>query len=306
MLARDPASGDDGTMPKKPRSHMIDLGAMQAVRQGGPSRFADLYYLTMQVGWPTFVGLVCLTFATINLVFGTIYALLPGAIEHAAPGSLTDGLFFSIDTLGTVGYGYMYPATHLAHAIAACEILLGLFFSATITGLIFARFSRPRVGVVFSRSAVIGRYQGQRALMLRVASLRPSPLADADAQVAWLETTYHPDGSMLRRLAPLALVRDRNPMFSLSWTLVHILDADSPLLAAYDSDERFLITALVRGTDTLLASATMGSFSYQRQDVRCDQDFVDMISNHDGVLHLDMTLLHETRPTATPVQTVPA
>lgn len=85
-----------------------------------------------------------------------------------------------------------------------------------MTGLIFARISCPRVGVVFSRSAVIGTYEGQRALMLRVASLRPSPLADADARVAWLETVYQPDGSMLRRLAPLALVRDRNPMFSLS------------------------------------------------------------------------------------------
>jgi inward rectifier potassium channel len=285
-------------MLKRRRSQTIDLGAMRAVRQGGPSPLADLYYLTMQVTWPTFVGLVCLTFAIINLVFGAVYTLLPGAIEHAAPGSLTDGVLFSIDTLGTVGYGYMYPATHLAHAIAACEILLGLFFSATITGLIFARFSRPRVGVVFSRSAVIGIYEGQRALMLRVASLRPRPLADADAQVAWLETTHQPDGSVVRRLAPLALVRDRNPMFSLSWTLVHVLAENSPLLAAFESDERFLITALVRGTDTLLASATMGSFSYRRQDIRPGQDFVDMISSRDGVLHLDMALLHDTQSIA--------
>lgn len=68
------------------------------------------------------------------------------------------------------------------------------------------------------------------------------------------------------------------------------------MLAALESDERFMITALVRGTDTLLASAAMGSFSYQRHDVRPDEDFVDMISNRDGVLHLDMTLLHDTRP----------
>ena len=283
-------------MPRKPRAQTVNLGAIQAIRSGRPSPFADLYYLTMQVSWPAFVGMVCLTFAVINLVFGTIYTLLPGAIAHAAPGSLIDGLFFSIDTLGTVGYGYMYPATHLAHAIAAFEILLGLFFSATITGLIFARFSRPRIGVVFSRSAVIGLYEGQQALMLRVASLRPHPLADADAQVSWLETSYQPGGSMLRRLVPLALVRDRNPMFSLSWTLVHLLADDSPLLATFESDERFLITALVRGTDTLLASTAMGSFSYQRQDIRPDREFVDMVSNRDGVLHLDMLLLHATRP----------
>lgn len=280
------------------RIQEIELGAIRAIRKGGPSPFADLYYLTMQIGWPAFVGVVCLTFAVINLVFGGIYALLPGSIANARPGSLADGLFFSIDTLGTVGYGYMYPATHVAHAIAACEILLGLFFSATITGLIFARFSRPRVGVAFSRCAVVGTYEGQPALMLRVVSLRSRPLADADAQVSWLETCHHPDGTMFRRLSPLALVRDRNPMFSLSWTLVHLLADDSPLLATLDGDERFLVTAMVRGTDTLLATATIGNFSYRREDVLRDRDFVDMITSRDDVLHLDMALLHDTRPIA--------
>ena len=136
-------------------------------------------------------------------------------------------MFFSIDTLGTVGYGFMYPATHLAHMIAAIEILLGLFFSATITGLIFARFARPRVGLAFSNSMVIGQYEGKRALMLRVVSMRSRPLADADAQISWLETCRHPDGNVYRRLTELELVRNRNPMLGLAWTVVHLLADDS-------------------------------------------------------------------------------
>ena len=38
----------------------------------------------------------------------------------------------------------MAPATHAAHAVASVEILTGLFFSATMTGFIFARLARPR------------------------------------------------------------------------------------------------------------------------------------------------------------------
>ena len=282
------------TMTRK-RTQDLNLGSVRTVRSGVPSPLADLYYSIMEMSWPAFIGSVCLIFALINVAFGLIYTALPGAIANATPGSLIDGIFFSIDTLGTVGYGYMYPATHLAHAIAAMEILLGIFFSATITGLIFARFARPRVGLAFSDSIVIGRYEGKPALMLRVVSMRSHPLADAEAQVSWLETSHHADGSVYRRLTDLELVRSRNPMLGLAWTLVHLLPDDSPLIAALDGDDRFLVTAMVRGTDTLLASSTIGNFRYGRDDIRRGHEFVDMITNGDDVLVLEMGKLHETR-----------
>ena len=278
------------------RSQDFDFGSIRTVRNGVPSPFADLYYSIMEMGWAAFIGFVCLAFALINLAFGAVYTMLPGAIANARPGSLIDGVFFSIDTLGTVGYGFMYPANHLAHAIAAIEILLGLFFSATITGLIFARFARPRVGLAFSSSMVIGQYEGQRALMLRVVSMRSRPLADADAQISWLETCRHPDGSVYRRLTELNLVRNRNPMLGLAWTVVHLLADDSPLMAALDGDEPFLITALVRGTDTLLASPTIGNFRYGREDIRRNHEFVDMLITRDDMMMLEMDRLHDTRP----------
>lgn len=289
-------TGDDRAVPRVRRSQTIDLGSIRAVRFGVPSPLSDLYYRIMEMGWPAFVGSVCAVFAAINLAFGLVYAALPGAIANARPGSIADGVFFSIDTLGTVGYGYMYPATHVAHAIAAAEILLGLFFSATITGLVFARFSRPRIGLAFSRAMVIGHHDGRRALMLRVVSLRSRALADADAQLSWLETVHGPDGSVFRRLVDLELVRSRNPMLGLAWTLVHLLDDDSAVLAALAGEERFMVTAMVRGTDTLLATPTIGSQTYRREDIRLGHEFVDMLSTSGDELVLDMELLHETRP----------
>ena len=288
-------------MARTPRKRRIQFGGVPTFRIGGPSPWSDLFYWVMEMSWPAFILLVSTIFILINLMFGIVYAALPGAIANADRGSLVDGFFFSVDTLGTVGYGYMFPVTHAGHTVAAVEILVGLFFSATITGLIFARFARPRTSLLFSNVAVIGRYQGQAALMVRVASIRSRPLADATAQMSWLETVEMPDGRRFRRLTELALVRNRNPILGLAWTLVHMIEDDSPMLAALESDGRFLIAVTVGGTDTLLASQSQAAIRYSREDIRVGHDFVDIMSEDDGAVHLNMNLLHETVPSHEPV-----
>lgn len=284
-------------MQRQPRHQTVVMGGFPAVKIGAPSPYADLYYWVMEMSWPWFVTLTAAIFFAINLLFGLIYAALPGALANAAPGSVLDGFFFSVDTLGTVGYGLMAPTTHLAHAIASVEILIGLFFSATMTGLIFARFARPRQSLLFSNVAVIGDYLGKRALMVRVASMRSNALADATAQMSWLETIRQSDGRTMRRLTALPLVSDRNPMLGLAWMLVHLLDDDSPVLAALaDAEDRFLLSVTIGGIDTLLASQSLGGKAYGREDILADHQFVDVISLADGVTRLDLRRLHDTVP----------
>jgi inward rectifier potassium channel len=258
--------------------------------------FLDPYYWLMEIRWPAFFGTVVLTFVLLNLLFGIVYAAIPGSLANAEPGSLTDAFFFSVDTLATVGYGNMYPASRIAHAIASVEILLGLFFAATVTGLIFARFSRPRHGLLFSRYAVIGRYEGQKALMVRAAWTRSYPLIDATAQLSWLESAEMTDGKRFRRLRELELVRSHNPMVGLGWTLIHILPEDSDMLAAFSGTERVILTASVNGTDMLLASPSQALQRYGRPDIRPDHEFVEMISEDEQGLCLDLSRFHEVHP----------
>jgi len=280
---------------KRPHRQRIDLGGFQAFKVGGPHPLSDLYYRTMEMTWPAFIGFVTLVFIGINVAFGAIYASFPGAIANAAPHSFTDGFFFSVETLATVGYGNMAPASHLGHSIAACEILLGLFFTATNTGLIFARFARPRASIVFSKVAVIGLYRGQPALMVRMASIRTRPLADVTAQLSWLQRVDEPNGGTYRRLVELPLVHSHNPMLSLSWTLVHLLEPDSELLKALLGTDRFILAAMVGGLDTLLATQSLGGHSYGRKEVLIDHQFADVVTDVEGILHLDLRRLHETR-----------
>jgi len=275
---------------------MLDLGGFRAVKIGRPSAATDLYYATMEMSWPAFIGLVSVSFVLINLAFGILYALLPGALLNAAPGSIADGFFFSVETLGTVGYGNMAPATHLGHFIAATEILLGLFFSATMTGLIFARFARPRTSFAFSRIAVIGQRENRSVLMLRVASTRLRPIADVSAQFSWLEKVTLTDGRTYRQLVELPLVRSHNPSMAFAWTLVHEIEDGSPMFEQLRGDGEFRLTVTISGTDTLLASQALGGQTYGREDVLIDHEFDDMMNDSTGVLEFDLTKLHDAHP----------
>jgi inward rectifier potassium channel len=132
--------------------------------------------------------------------------------------------------------------------------------------------------------------------MVRVTSSRVRPLADANAQMAWLQRTTLSDGRLLRRLVDLPLVRSHNAMMGLSWTLSHVLDADSGFLAALQGKDQFTLTVTISGLDTLLASQSIGGHSYHRDEILIDHEFVDVLTDVDGIVHLDLSKFHDALP----------
>ena len=130
----------------------VHLGSYE-VRKTGVSRFdlRDPYHLAVALTWPQFLAGLLAIYLSVNLVFAT----LPPRITNARSGSFADAFFFSIETLATVGYGEMYPATPYARVIAGIEIVCGLGFTAILTGLTFVRFSRPRAKLVFAPNPVV-------------------------------------------------------------------------------------------------------------------------------------------------------
>ena len=137
--------------------------------------------------------------------------------------------YFSIETLATVGYGDMHPQTNYGHLVATIEIFTGMSFLAVMTGLIFARFSRPRARFVFAEHPVVGLHQGRPTLMIRVANARNNTISQATARLWLFLVENTSEGTQLRRYYELELERQEHPMFTLSWTLFHVIDDSSPL-----------------------------------------------------------------------------
>jgi inward rectifier potassium channel len=134
--------------------------------------------------------------------------------------------------------------------------------------------------------------------MVRLASTRVRPLANAQAQMAWLDRTPLVEGQVVRRLKDLPLLRSHGAMLGFSWTLIHIPEADSPFLQALRDGRPLELMVSVSGIDTLLASQSVGGFKYCSDDILLDHEYVDVISEVNGVVHLDLRNFHQAVPIA--------
>jgi inward rectifier potassium channel len=207
----------------------IRIGAFEFTKTG-VSRFdlRDPYHLAVTLRWSEFFMALVLVDLVINLVFAVLYWAEPGSISNAGP-SFSEAFFFSIETLATVGYGVMAPATLYGHIVSSVEILCGLTFTALITGLIFVRFSRPRAKFRFAENAVVTTYNGKPTLMVRVGNGKLTLLADARARITAVLREEPYEGHVPRRSHELKLQRANLAIFALTWNLMHEIDEESPL-----------------------------------------------------------------------------
>ena len=297
-------------MPKAPkeiasrrrgRSQIVHIGRREVETRGLVDSFwTDLYHRSMTVYWPVFFGSAAAIFVVLNAVFAFLYWLGNDPVANIFGNEPLGLFYFSIETLATVGYGDMHPQTNYGHIVATVEIFTGMCFLAVMTGLIFARFSRPRARFIFAEHPVVTVHQGQPTLMIRIANARNNTISQATARL-WLfrlETTV--EGYQFRRYHELLLDRHEHPMFSLSWSIFHTIDETSPLyrLTAADlaaADGSFALN--VGGFDDSSAQHLYARRIYAHDDIRWNHRYRDITGiSKQGRLTIDYSLFHEIVP----------
>ena len=290
-----------GPRRKARRSHVRSLGGRRIVADGlERAPWTDFYHNAMTASWPAFFGALAAAFVAINLVFAFVYAAGDEPVANARPGSLSDLFFFSVETTSTVGYGDMHPQTLYAHIVATSENFIGLVMLAVMTGLVFARFSRPRARLIFAKNPVIANHDGTPTLIFRLANARNAFISEATAKLWMLRATANAEGRRFVGFQPMRLLRSENPVLALSWTLFHPIDADSPLHGMSESDllaseTNFVVS--IKGFDETSAQTVHARHTFTAQDVRPGHEFVDIHSlDERGMRHIDYAKIHETRP----------
>lgn len=267
---------------------------------------ASLYHHLLNLSWPAFLGWAALAYLGLNLVFAGIYDALDIQVGALMGDEPIDGIhrflrafYFSVQTSSTIGYGYIRPTGDFANLVVAVEAFFGLLSIALMTGLVFARFSRPGAHILFSEHALIAPYgEGGRALMFRIVNGRRSQLIELRAQfiLSWND----PEQAHRRRFHTLSLERDSIPFFSLNWTVVHPIDDDSPLrgvepetLVALEAE----FTVLLTGMDETFSQTVHARSSYRGEEVIKGARFVRMFRpTGDGRTEIDVRRLNDYEP----------
>ena len=279
-----------------------DRGAV-AVRALGVRRMLgnDAYYRLMQLRWRGLIGLFALFFLVFNLAFAWLYWLDPGGLAVAAGADVEVSpfwrdFFFSVDTVATIGYGNIYPVSIYSQVIVVIEITLGIIYFALTTGIAFARFSRPTARILFSDLLAVRTVDGVPILMLRAANQRHNLIYAAQVRVSLIRDDIF-GGVSMRRFHDLPLIRDSNPVFALTWTVLHRIDAESPLRVLLENREAgkdMEIIVVLSGFDEISGQTIHARWAYTPAHIRWDTRFADILGiDRQGVRTIDYGRFHE-------------
>jgi inward rectifier potassium channel len=304
--------GSSGTSnrPDKPepsherRGRLINrtmrIRAHTIVTHGLPLRvWHDLYHRALTMNWPTFFASLAGLFLVLNTAFASLYLLGHESIANQSPPGFTGAFFFSVETLATVGYGDMHPRTVYAHLVATLEIFVGMSGIALATGLVFARFSRPRAQIMFARYAVVHPVEGRTTLMVRAANARQNVISEARARLRLMRIETTSEGYRIRRIRDLELVRDQHPLFVFGWNLMHVINENSPLFgetAESLAKQEAEVLVTIEGSDENTAQTMQARHSWPSSDICWQHRYVDVIREEGGISHVDYTRFDDVLP----------
>jgi len=293
--------GLGGKLSERSHARLLNRDGSFNVRRNslGPFHPYNVYHTLVSLPVPSVVLLMAAGYVATNLLFATLYWLAgPDAIAGAAASPLArfeDCVFFSVQTLATIGYGKLVPNTRAANVLVAIEALVGLLGFALLSALLFARFARPTARIRFSSHAVIAPYQNGWALMFRLVNLRNHDLTDVHAIVS-LARWVDENGMRRRRFDQLPLERDFIIFMPLHWVVVHPITDTSPLrgltaksFAGADPEVVCLITA----DDETFAQTVHARCSYDKADIVWGARFRDMYLPEADRVTIDLGRLND-------------
>jgi len=263
--------------------------------------FDDLYHYIINSSWPKFIGLGSAIYMLVNCLFALLYFFFPNSITNFHQGSFVEAFSFSIQTMSSIGNSEMAPQTPLGHLLVLFEAIVGLFATALLTGVAFAKFARPTARVLFCEKAVICPRNGIPHLMFRLANWRHNAIVDAQVRVVMLAFETTREGDRLRRQIELPLVQSHSIFFMMSFNVMHLIDEKSPFFGPGALDKlqegNVQIVISIVGYDETLAQTITARHLYYLKDIIPNHRFHDVMAVlPDESRIIDYTKFHQLIP----------
>jgi len=300
---RDQDLGFGSVVSRDSRERLLNRnGTFNVVRSGLGWIEALAPHALLRISWTRFIVLVVVLYVGLNVLFALAF-MACGADALLGPGSgmlggpFSRAFFFSIQTFATIGYGQIGPNGMAANLVVTVEALVGLMYQALATGLLFARFARPGTEILFSNLAVVAPYGNGLSLQFRIANLRRTEIIELEAQV--LFSAMEPDGrgGTVRRYRLMTLERNKVVFFPLAWTIVHPIDATSPLTGKTGEElarTQAEILVLLSGIDETFEQPVHVRSSYTSDEIIWNARFKSMYLPFAAQpLRVDVKRLHE-------------
>ncbi len=241
------------------------------------------YHTMLDLSTFQFLSYLVIAYILVNIFFAFIYYLI--GVEHLTGidksnpiNEFIDVFFFSSQTFTTVGYGRIAPVGFMASLVATFEAFLGLLTFAIATGLFYGRFSRPRAYLKFSHIAVIAPFKETSALMFRLAPYKNNALTDADVIVsAAIEVMEN--GTPKSRFYQLKTQLSKINTLALNWTVVHVIDEDSPFNGFSEDDFKntdIEMIVHIRAFDEVFSNTVVQRASYVSGEIIYGAKFTPM------------------------------
>ena len=285
---------------REDRERKESVDGEEIVVIGAPSStFRDAYHSFLRAPWWRALGSIVALVLGLDAVFALVYWASNG-VAGVRPGSFFDCFAFSVETLSTIGYGEMQPATPFAHFVVMVQAVVGLLVTALATGLVFAKFAQPSARIAFGDHVVVGPMNGVPTLSIRIGNERGNRILEAMVRVTFIKTEKLLEGGTFYRMLDLPLARERSPALTRSWVAMHPITEESYFHGAtpesLEADELELLVTVI-GTDDTSLQPVHARKRYLAKDFRFDSRFADMLTfRDDGSLLLDMRKFHEVEP----------
>ena len=134
------------------------------------SNYTDWYYWLLRFKWPMFILVVCAVFVAQVMVFALINTVLTWFMP--TPPSFGDMLLLHLGVSAGYGTGPFLVQGSAQHLLLSIEALARTIYFTLVTGILYARFSRPVPRIRFSSHVFVCRQHGVRSLVVRIANDR--------------------------------------------------------------------------------------------------------------------------------------